>query len=253
MNNLDGFANWLNRTNRSDSTVRLYVGRINELHNSGLNSADWVNQAKEDGLSPATVKLRLAAVKSYNKFMKIIDEDINDFIPPVLPPPSPHPVPGGIDTIRLVLAATSPGTARSAVALGALAGCRVAESISLSKSSIKGNSLIITGKGNKTRRVPISGELFRELELIHTELLVPVCNATARKAITAAFKRNKIIGAHGKDVTSHDLRATFATEVYSRTGDIVVVQRLLGHSNVADTQRYIGVENSRLESAVEFK
>ena len=47
-------------------------------------------------------------------------------------------------------------------------------------------------------------------------------------------------------IASHDLRATFATEVYNRTRDMRLVQELLGHSRLSTTQKYTQVSLSDL-------
>ena len=53
-----------------------------------------------------------------------------------------------------------------------------------------------------------------------------------------------------EDVTMHMFRAYFATEVYRRTGNLRVVQELLGHASVATTQRYTSVSDEERRLAV---
>jgi site-specific recombinase XerD len=60
---------------------------------------------------------------------------------------------------------------------------------------------------------------------------------TAHEALKAAFLA---AGLNGK-VASHSLRKTFAQRCYDQSGDIYLVQELLGHKNVSTTQKYIGV------------
>lgn len=54
-----------------------------------------------------------------------------------------------------------------------------------------------------------------------------------------------------KDITPHGLRHTFATRLYSRTGDLLVVQRALGHRNIATTEIYTHLADGTLEEALE--
>lgn len=250
MHETANYRAWLERINRSDNTVRAYVSKVDSYLASGMTATGWLNDAKINGASPSTIKSMLAAIKSYNKFAGIVDQEILEYNPPMVRPPAPHPLPGGLADVRMALAAVTHAPHRSAIALGAFAGCRVDESISLTKDDIHGNTLVIKGKGTKIREVPISLELKGYLEIIETHRLVPISNASARKGITAAFKRVGISGMNGKAVSSHDLRATFATAVYRKTGDALIVQRLLGHSSITDTQRYIGVDKSDMEKAV---
>lgn len=54
-----------------------------------------------------------------------------------------------------------------------------------------------------------------------------------------------------KKLSPHALRHTFATHLYSRTGDILVVQRALGHRDLSTTLIYTHLVDSQLESALE--
>jgi len=54
-----------------------------------------------------------------------------------------------------------------------------------------------------------------------------------------------------KDITPHGLRHTFATRLYRRTGDLLVVQRALGHRNIATTEIYTHLVDGALEEALE--
>lgn len=54
-----------------------------------------------------------------------------------------------------------------------------------------------------------------------------------------------------KTITPHGLRHTFATRLYSRTGDLLVVQRALGHRNIATTEIYTHLVDGELEEALE--
>jgi integrase len=52
-------------------------------------------------------------------------------------------------------------------------------------------------------------------------------------------------------IGTHSFRKWYATEIYKNNGyDITLVQRLLQHSSAAITQRYIGMEPQRIESAI---
>ena len=53
-------------------------------------------------------------------------------------------------------------------------------------------------------------------------------------------------------ISTHSFRKWYATGIYKANGyDITLVQRLLQHSSAAVTQRYIGIEPQRIESAIE--
>ena len=52
------------------------------------------------------------------------------------------------------------------------------------------------------------------------------------------------------DITPHTLRHTFATRVYNKTGNLRIVQTLLGHSSIKTTEIYTHVGREDLEKAV---
>jgi len=54
-----------------------------------------------------------------------------------------------------------------------------------------------------------------------------------------------------KPITPHKLRHTFATSLYARNHDILVVQKALGHRSIVHTQIYAHVTDDALESAME--
>ncbi|HNT88270.1 MAG TPA: tyrosine-type recombinase/integrase, partial [Candidatus Hydrogenedentes bacterium] len=55
----------------------------------------------------------------------------------------------------------------------------------------------------------------------------------------------------GKRLGPHALRHTFATHLYAKSGDILIVQRALGHANLSTTQVYTHLVDGALEDAME--
>ena len=70
---------------------------------------------------------------------------------------------------------------------------------------------------------------------------------TAHDMLKAAFLS---AGLNGK-LATHSLRKSFAQRVYEQSGDIYLVQELLGHRSVATTQKYLGVNYADARAAVE--
>lgn len=75
----------------------------------------------------------------------------------------------------------------------------------------------------------------------------PIDRQTAHEALKAAFTT---AGLNGK-VATHSLRKTFAQRCYDHSADIYLVQELLGHKNLATTQKYIGVNYKTARETVE--
>ena len=70
---------------------------------------------------------------------------------------------------------------------------------------------------------------------------------TAHNVLKAAFEAAGLNG----HLATHSLRKSFAQRLYERSGDIFMVQELLGHANVATTQKYLGVNYASARQAVE--
>ena len=71
---------------------------------------------------------------------------------------------------------------------------------------------------------------------------------TAHEMLKRAFEA---AGLNGK-LATHSLRKSFAQRLYEESGDIYLVQELLGHRNVSTTQKYIGISYASAREAVEL-
>lgn len=263
---LSSFEDHLLRRGRAASTARKYraslesfarditVGEALYSENVAEELAGWITTGRSNGLSAATIRHRVAVARSFCGWLGANTTPLDDYKLPPLKAPDPHPLPGGIpDVYRMIEASTGP--VRHAIALGGLGGLRVSESISIGRSDVDSyaRDLVVKGKGEKIRRVPISNSLQGFLnEMPKVGRLAPLSNSHARQLISDAAEAAKVVGSTGEGVSSHDLRATFATAVYQDTNDIVLVQRLLGHANVATTLTYIGTDQKAARRAVEF-
>jgi site-specific recombinase XerD len=135
----------------------------------------------------------------------------------------------------------------SAVLLGALfgAGVRAQEAASLGIGAFCNRTLIVPGKGLKTRVVPLhssaQAHFTRWIEYRKTlpegpHLFVTTKGPLSRWLIWKLVRTTS--RATGIQMTPHDCRRTFATEFIRRSGDISAVQRLLGHAKPETTARY---------------
>ena len=76
---------------------------------------------------------------------------------------------------------------------------------------------------------------------------VPMNRQTAHEMLKKAFLE---AGLNGK-LATHSLRKSFAQRLYEESGDIYLVQELLGHRNVSTTQKYSGVNYATARETVE--
>ena len=81
----------------------------------------------------------------------------------------------------------------------------------------------------------------------HQSGTVPMHRQTAHAILKTAFME---AGLNGK-LATHSLRKSFAQRLYDKTGDIYLVQELLGHRNISTTQKYLGVNYADAKAAVE--
>ena len=81
----------------------------------------------------------------------------------------------------------------------------------------------------------------------HKSGTVPMHRQTAHEILKKAFIA---AGLNGK-LATHSLRKSFAQRLYDKSGDIYLVQELLGHRNISTTQKYLGVNYADARAAVE--
>ena len=78
------------------------------------------------------------------------------------------------------------------------------------------------------------------------DLIFPITERAVQKQLALVCS---YLGYDG--ISTHSFRKWYATEIYKANGyDIALVQRLLQHSSAATTQRYIGIEPQRIETAI---
>ncbi|MDC9591216.1 tyrosine-type recombinase/integrase [Xenorhabdus sp. XENO-10] len=128
-------------------------------------------------------------------------------------------------------------------------GARWAEAETLQRSQITPNKItFIKTKGKRNRTVPISQDLYDEIYTKSSKkgkLFTP-CYYAFRSAINRA----KIELPDGQ--LSHVLRHTFASHFMMNGGNILVLQRILGHTDIKMTMRYSHFAPEHLDDAVKL-
>ena len=141
---------------------------------------------------------------------------------------------------------------RLAVRLAAELGLRRGEVARVRTSDLvhdlRGWSLIVHGKGGKRRIVPIGDELADELAARGPGWVFPGAEAGH---VSAGWLGRIVARELPAGVTMHSLRHRFATRAYERTGDLVAVQRVLGHESPQTTLRYLAIADESLRAVVE--
>ncbi|EGF1919222.1 tyrosine-type recombinase/integrase [Salmonella enterica] len=126
-------------------------------------------------------------------------------------------------------------------------GARWSEAEQLKKSQLTNFKITyINTKGKKNRTVPISKELFNTLPDDRAGRLFSDCYGAFRSAL----ERTGIELPAGQ--LTHVLRHTFASHFMMNGGNILVLQRVLGHTDIKMTMRYAHFAPDHLEDAVKL-
>jgi len=241
---------------------------------TGLKISDfraWLASRRRDGVGPATLARALSAVRSFYAWL---DRRFGVTAPalalvegPKLPRPKPKPV---SETAALDLIAESEVRggepwveARDAAILYLLYGCglRVSEALSLTgKDCPLGDVLRVTGKGNKTRVVPILPAVRNAVSAyVQVAPFSPARDEALFRGVRGGALQSRTVQKLMVDLrsrlglapsaTPHALRHAFATHLLAHGGDLRAIQELLGHASLSTTQIYADVEPARLIAA----
>ncbi len=142
-------------------------------------------------------------------------------------------------------------------------GLRVSElvTVKVNEVSTQDGVVRVTGKGSKTRLVPMGQEaaswIDKYLKYARPDILQKkLCDALfvtnradmmSRQAFWYLIKRYALMAGINKPMSPHVLRHAFATHLLNHGADLRVVQMLLGHSDISTTQIYTHVARERLK------
>jgi site-specific recombinase XerD len=165
--------------------------------------------------------------------------------------------PAGVRDAAIFSLAWNTGMRRSEIV-----GLRVGD---LTQSHGKWWDVLVLGKGDKERKIPVSGETVQSLrEWLsvrgkHGGALFCPINKAGRianhgmtdEAIAKMLGRRIRQAGLAKSATWHDFRRTFASNLLDEGVDIVTVQNLMGHNSPATTSRYDRRDDRSKERAIE--
>ncbi|MAI10876.1 MAG: recombinase XerC [Rhodospirillaceae bacterium TMED167] len=236
-----------------------------------LKSADFRSYLAKRNMEGLSKSSTARAVSTLRNFFRYLDKEdilqnaaIRSLRSPKLPQSLPKPL--SAEEAKAALKTfgqihDTPWIADRDIALMTLlygCGLRISEALNLNVGDIPADgALVITGKGNKQRLVPV---------------LPVVITAVDHSLATRPFGHRKgdplFVGARGKRLnpgvvqrqmrkvrtlmgladtaTPHALRHSFATHLLAGGGDLRTIQELLGHASLSTTQRYTKVDAARL-------
>ena len=259
-NDLSPFVKWLSEKNI------LETNKLELLTPSQIR-AYWAFR-RNNGLSPQSMRRGQSAMRGLFKY-GIKHRIINKNPAEVMDSPKPHrPLPKALTQSITETFMNTPETdtllgKRDKAILELLygSGLRVSEcaSLSLDDIDIKGNILNITGKGRKTRVVPMTQvsvnalqdylsarnsipeyAFTRHIFMSHTG--TPLTTRSIARMINKYVLKASLL----MHITPHQFRHSFATDLLNNGADIRAVQDMLGHSNLSTTQIYTSISKEKL-------
>jgi integrase/recombinase XerC len=235
----------------------------------------WLAERARQGLARTSTARAFSSVRSFFQFLDRRGLAHNASIGAIQTPKLPRSVPKALSERDMEELLEAPSEQereawldlRDAAVLLLLygAGLRIGEALGLSKGVVEDllktgrDTLAVTGKGNKTRLVPLLPQALEALRVYRD-----ACPWLAARGPGEAF----FVGARGgaldpaivqkrvrdirrglglaESVTPHALRHSFATHLLGAGGDLRTIQELLGHASLSTTQRYTDVDAARL-------
>ncbi|MCP8686245.1 tyrosine recombinase XerC [Marinobacterium sedimentorum] len=277
---LDAFVRYL-RTERqySGHTLDNYRRDIERLLRYAVANSlsDWncirprdlrafIAETHREGLAGKSIQRLLSAIRSFYRYLN--REGLSQQNPAlgISAPRSPRRLPKTLDTDQaahlMQIPVTDAVSARDCAMMELIysSGLRLAELVSLDLGDIdfRDASLVVTGKGRKTRMLPVGSKALTALDvwlgqrgsLLRGEQPALFISKRGNRISTRAVQqRLEHWGLHqatdGK-VHPHRLRHSFASHLLESSGDLRAVQELLGHADIATTQIYTHLDFQHL-------
>ncbi len=259
-------------TRHSLETFARWAGQACKADWAHIEPADlsrYLAQRKQLGLAPASIKLEAVALRIFFRFLaarRVLSADPARHLPtPKIGRALPETLhPEQVAKLLEMIPTSTPQGVRDRAIFEVLYACglRVAEicRLRLEEISLEERTLRVTGKGDKTRLVPIGTRaveaLQHYLQTVRPNWVRPKTGAqvflslrgralTPQRIWQLAKHYAAMVGL-SENVYPHLFRHSFATHLLANGADLRVIQELLGHADLATTQIYTHVESARL-------
>lgn len=250
----------------------LSLSALSEISAADVRAYLAFRRAGKRPLSPRSVGQALSIIRAFHRFLDRRLETPNAAIAIVRGPRVPQGAPRPVSEDQALDLIAEAGfddereewqAARDAALITLLWGCglRISEALSLRRADAPlGESVRITGKGGKTRLVPVLAAVNEAIDayLGATPFALGRDEALFRAArggplgprhAQALMQRLRARLGLPASATPHALRHSFATHLLAAGADLRVIQELLGHASLSTTQRYADVDAAGLLAA----
>ncbi len=258
---LGDFAHWCASSKKIDNPRAVTLPIISE----------YLGDRKHAGLSASSIKVIMVALKIFFRFLiakRIVERDpaealalprIERYLPETLNELQVEQLLESIDT-----KAVHGLRDRAIIELLYASGLRISElaNARLENFNFEERIVRVTGKGNKTRLVPVGQKaceaLAAYLSVERPKLVKPRSGSeiflSARGSKLTTARIWQIVKKHAqrsgleKNVYPHLLRHSFATHLLGNGADLRIIQEMLGHADISTTQVYTHVDQQRLKA-----
>ncbi len=238
-----------------------------------MRAADFrafMARRREDGTDARSLARALSGIKSFLRFLEREGAMSTEALNTLRSPKAKKSLPKALTVLEAKAAIETAGemedrpwvAARDMAVLSLCygAGLRISEALSLSRADLEGPAMRVTGKGGKTRLVPLIDAARRSIEAYLDLCPFPLSPSQPLfRGVKGGVLSPRLIqlrvaqlrGALGlpPSATPHALRHSFATHLLGRGGDLRAIQELLGHASLSTTQIYTAVDTDRLLDA----
>ncbi|MES2829392.1 MAG: site-specific tyrosine recombinase XerD [Bacteroidota bacterium] len=231
----------------------------------------WLNEL---GMKRSTQARLVSGLKSFFSFLvieQIIDLDPSEGLEsPRISRSLPDTL--NIEEINSMLSAIDLSKTegiRTKAVLELLYGCglRVSELISIKMSNVhaEGEYIIVTGKGNKERIIPIGTSALKHIKIYLEEVRIHLNvikgfedylflnrygKGLSRITVFKFIKELAAMAGIKKSISPHTLRHSFATHLIEGGADLRAVQEMLGHASITTTEIYTHLDRDYLKSVI---
>jgi integrase/recombinase XerD len=233
--------------------------------------SDYLGERKRSGLSAASIKLIVVALKIFFRYLAAkgsLPRDptealtlprIERYLPETLNEMQVEQLIESIDT-KVALGLRD----RAMIEVLYASGLRISELANsrLENFTAEEGILRVTGKGNKTRLVPVGRKACEALASYLSAERPKLVKSRSGSEIFLSERGSKlttariwqIVKKHARqsglevNIYPHLLRHSFATHLLSNGADLRIIQEMLGHADISTTQVYTHVDQQRLKA-----
>ncbi|MEQ1768956.1 MAG: tyrosine recombinase XerC [Devosia sp.] len=244
------------------------IAMLGEMRAADLRA--FMARRREDGVEARSLARGLSAIKSFFGFLEREGVLSTEALNVIRTPKAKKSLPKPLTVLEAKAAIATTGemeerewiAARDTAVLSLCygAGLRISEALALCRADLEGQALRVTGKGGKTRLVPlidaVRSRIDDYLKLCPFKLgpSQPLFRGVKGGVLSPRLIQLRVAQLRGalglpQSATPHALRHSFATHLLGRGGDLRSIQELLGHASLSTTQIYTGVDSERLLEA----